>query len=162
MSAPTNDLRGFRWPLRPLERKLDAELEAARLALARMQSQEQVARQSLGAAAEHLGLQQGMASRCIQHDPRLAHEVLSYLSGLEQALSRCRSDAARVAQDLVDARVRCIERQRRLACVEALRERAEQAHLRERTRREAREADAAWLAHSQFARSAGTREGGSR
>lgn len=149
-SAPPGvDLRAFRWGLHPLERKLDGALEAARVALALLQRQERRLDEVVTHWREHELRQQRIASECVQRDPRMAPHVLGYLGSVQGELAAAAERRAALQGQLVTARADCVERQRQLACVRSLRATAQAVHAQEQMRREARAADAAWLARLQ-------------
>lgn len=158
---PKVDLRGFRWPLHPLERKLDGALETARLALALLQRRHRELEQVAVQWKAHQAEQERSAAECVRGDPRLRAHALGYLGTLQHRLAQAGEQASELHQRIAAARGDCVDRQRQLSCVQALRQQAQQQHAQAQLRREAREADAAWLVLQQQ-RSASTLRGGSR
>jgi flagellar biosynthesis chaperone FliJ len=139
------DLRAFRWPLHPLECKLEQALESARLAAGACHAREARQRGLVDEWRRHQAAQERIASACVQGQPRLGTHVLAYLARVEQRLAHAASTADRLECQLAEAREECARRQRELASVQALRERAQHAHAQEQLRRAQKEADAAWL-----------------
>lgn len=146
------DLRAFRWGLHPYERKLDGALEAARVALALLQRQERRLDELVAHWREHEARQQHIASECVRRDPRMAPHVLGYLGSVQEELAAAAERRDGLQRQLATARADCTERQRQLACLHSVRAAAERLHAQEQLRREARSADAAWLARLQQGR----------
>lgn len=153
------DMRSFRWPLQPLERKLDGGLEAARLALASLKDQAKALDQLVAEWKKHQEQQERAASASIERDPRMGSHVLRYLATLQARLGQAAIAGAELGLRVGKAQGDCVERQRQLACVQALREQAQRIHAAAQLRREAREADAAWLVRRAQRRAAGRGEG---
>jgi flagellar biosynthesis chaperone FliJ len=157
-AAPTS--RTFRWPLAPLERKMDAAVENARLALQALQqeahSQEQAARRRQAYQRE----QEDVAARSIQRDPRAGADAVRYLASLHAARVAAEASRTDLEQRLAAGRAECADLQRQLEAVQALRDRAHRVHAQGEVRRECRDADAAWLALAQQRRAAAVRAAG--
>jgi flagellar biosynthesis chaperone FliJ len=147
------DGRAFRWPLHPLEAKLDGDLESARLALALLQHEERRTAQEVQQCSAQQEGHQVAAAACLERAPALRAHVLGYLAELDAKLAQVQASASKLQQEVDAARGDCIERQRQLACVQRLHDAAERSHVQERRRRASREADAAWLVHLQQHRS---------
>lgn len=149
----------FRWPLRALERRREAALESARLGLAALQGE---ARKVDGIAARwaaHQAEQEALARDCIRRDPLAGRAALAYLGLVRAQLTGVEQVRRGIAQQVDTARAQCLERQRQLASVQALRENAQRLHGIAEHRRAAREADIAWLTREQQQRAHG-RHGG--
>ncbi len=142
------DLRSFRWPLQALERKVDGALETARLALTLARGRERALQQQVQRQQGQQVLQQRLGCECVQRDPRLASPVAAYLAALAHDLRDAQARAAQAHLELEQARAECLAGQRQLACLQALRREAQRAHAQAQLRRDAKEADAAWLARS--------------
>jgi hypothetical protein len=142
------DLRGFRWQLAPVEIKLNASVDAARMALALLRQQE-------------TGLQQGIATLKTQLDEGFAEvsapagaalhpwaraSTLRYLVQQGQKLRAREVEAEALRLEVARARRDCASLRRQLACVEKLRSAAQAAFASEQMRAVAKEADLAWLA----------------
>lgn len=139
------DLRGCGASLRPFERRLDAQLEAARLALALLQRRED-ALQAVERQCAAAGMQQHrQACEWLAREPHMRPHLLDSLREVDRGIERARADVAAVQEQVAVARAECVDRQRRLACVQRLRAAAERLFAQEQVRRDAREADAAWL-----------------
>ncbi|GAB3658509.1 hypothetical protein [Ramlibacter alkalitolerans] len=153
------DLRGFRWRLLPAERRLEAEVESARLALARLQMQscdlDQAERRRSAQQIE----QQALALASARHDVFAGAQAMRYLAHLEGERIAAAAASLAMQQRVAEAREACAQRQRQLESVQLLRDAAQREHLQARLRHECREADAAWLALTQLRRCAQLRKG---
>lgn len=141
----TADLRGFRWHLEPLRRKLEADLEGARLVLAALLREED----GLAAAMRELEarfLQEARAVLSGPLDPQRRARALAYLTQRAQALDERRRDACELRSRVTVAREACLMAERRLASTERLRGKAQALFAADQLRRVAKEADIAWLA----------------
>jgi hypothetical protein len=157
-AGPSADLRAFRWNLEPVERRLQATLESARLALARLQqqsnAQEQVGRQRVIEQRE----QEALALESARRDVFAAAHAVRYLASLETQRIAADARRAELAQRLAAARLACVERQRQFESAQTLRFAAQRQHALEQLRREWRQADAAWLAFTARRRCADPRQ----
>jgi hypothetical protein len=158
--TPSVDLRAFRWTLQPAERRLDAQVETARLALARLYQQSRALEQAERRRGAQQREQEGLALQQAQRDVVAGAQAMRYLARL--GAERLAADAVRagVQQRLELARDACAERQRQLESVQALRRAAEREHTQACLRRAARDADAAWLALVELRRAAQQRQAG--
>ena len=158
-STEATDLRGFRWALQPAERRLEAEVESARLGLARLQHQSQ----ELGEAERRRLVeqveQQALALQSARRDVYAGAHAMRYLAYLEGERIAAAGAIAEMERRVVQAREACAQRQRQLESVQVLRAAAQREHTQARLRRECREADAAWLALAQLRRCADVRKG---
>lgn len=141
------DLRGLSWPYAALERKLEVELGRAQLALAELQrtcaAGEQELRALQDARQDQLRDLQAVALRAQGWDVhrgslRFLAEALARLAVREQAVVELRSE-------LREAQQACVAAHQRLETLRALRASAEATHVQAQVRREATEADRAWL-----------------
>jgi len=148
------DLRGFRWRLEPLRRKLQADLEGARLLLAALLGEEG----RLAAAIRELDARFLHDARDILNAPLEARgraRALAYLLQQGEALHAQRRQACELRSRLTEAREECLAAERRLNSVEKLRGSAQAVFAAEQLRRTAKEADLAWLALHSRAGAAG-------
>ena len=152
--------RTFRWPLQALERKMDAAVENARLALQALQQEARLEEQAARRRHAYHLEQEGVALRAMQRDPRAGAQALRYLASLHAARVAAEATRADLDQRLARGRTHCADLQRQLEAVQALRSAAQRLHAQGELRRECREADAAWLALTQQVRAAGARSGG--
>ena len=159
-AAPRVDLRAFRWPLEPLERRLDGAVESARLAIAGLQRQLHAFDDAARHRLAHQREQEQRALRSARHDVRAGALAVRYLASLEAARRDADAARAELEQRVAAARAACAQRQRELESVQALRRAAQREHAQQQLRRECREADAAWLALRQQRRAAAARAGG--
>lgn len=140
------DLRGFHWPLAPLDCKLQIALDAAQLRLASLRHEESELRESVHAlTGQRRTVLAGMAVGRRPVDPvsrgiRLRHVVQQGLS-LKAREQELRELAGRIEA----ARQACVEAERALASARKLRDAAQVAYAGSRMRREAKEADFSWL-----------------
>lgn len=153
MSAPPRaatgaDLRGLSWPCAALERKLELALGRAHVAVAELQRQcaagEQELRELQDAREDQLRALHAVALRGEGWDVHRGSlhflaEALARLAGHERAVVLLRAR-------LQEAQQACVAARQRLETLRALRSAAEAAHVQAQLRREAREADLAWLA----------------
>lgn len=139
------DLRGFRWHLEPLRRKLEADLEGARLALAALLRKES----ELDAIVRTLDAQFLQDARAALGPPLEARErarALAYLARQAQVLDGRKREACELRSRVTAAREECLTAERRLASTEKLRGKARALFAADQLRRAAKEADIAWLA----------------
>lgn len=161
MSARTGlaDMRGFRWRLAALEGKLDHDLDRARAALAALQREaatlDAARREMAEVQAAHL--RRAAALVAGRPDPAMHRACLQYLAHAENRLHQRRSEAEQLAARVAGARKACVDADRKLASVRSLRRRDEVPYAIEQARRNAREADLAWLANSVAATRAAAR-----
>lgn len=148
MTRTDADLRGFKWPLSHVEARLAQDLELGGLQLAGLRREAAQAPAALAELARVRGEQLlACAATAGQGlDPSARAQVLRYLAQLDGHAARCRAQAVALQRRIAEAAAACAVLERRLACVRRLREDAEHDHAREQLRREAREADRAWLA----------------
>lgn len=155
------DLRGFQWPLAALERKLDHDLERAHSALATLQREAANLDTVRREMADAQSAQMRRAGALMVHrlDPAAHRACLQYLVLADERLQQCRSEAEQVAARVADARKACLDADRKLASLLSLRRDDETAYATEQSRRNARDADLAWLANAFAARAAARRKG---
>ena len=149
MSTPgIVDLRRFRWPLAPLQRKMEWELEAAKVRLAKLQGEAQQAASRLERLEAARAEQSAVAARLMHAQANAPAYVrgLGYLSVLATRIAEAARQRQVVHEMADQARTECLACQRRLDVLVAAREGAIDHHVREALRQQAREADAAWLA----------------
>lgn len=154
------DLRGFAWPLSHLERKLEQDLELAGLQLAGLRRAAAQVEADLAALERARGEQLRAIATTPGRgvDPAAHAQVLRYLAQADQHAAQGRAQAASLQGRIDQAAAACAGVERRVACVRRWREGAEDEHVREQRRREAREADRAWLAlHGRAGRVQGDR-----
>lgn len=153
-------LRGFAWPLAGLQRKMDVDLENARLALHEVQREARREEEAAHRRQAQQREQEDAARQCLQRDLRLGADAVRYLAGLQAA--RMAADARRgaVDQQLALQRAACAQRQRQLEAVQSLRDAAQDLHAQGDRRRACRDADAAWLALVQQRHAQALRTGG--
>jgi hypothetical protein len=139
------DLRGFHWPLAPLDSKLQIALDAAQLRLGKLCREEAELRSSVNAldGERHkilAGLAVGRVVEPVSRGVRLRHAVQHGLS-LKAREEELRELAARIDT----ARQECVAAERALASARKLRDAARATYAGSRDRAEAREADFSWL-----------------
>jgi flagellar export protein FliJ len=142
------DMRGFPWKLAMLERKLEHEVDQARAALAAVQCEAD----ALAAAVQVLEEERAAQLQCLsaaagqRFDPAAHAGFLRFLTQADGRLTERNLALARLRNRLAAARQDCIAADRALARVRKLRESAEAGYAIEQFRRQAKEADLAWLA----------------
>jgi DNA repair exonuclease SbcCD ATPase subunit len=148
------DLRAFRWPLQPLERKLQADVDAARAALASLRQAARERASDIKELEQHWSAQARSAAPgpSATLDPCAHGLQLRYLGGLAARIDEMRQQAGALEARIAQAAAACLARQRKLASVEKQRERAEGVYAADQLWLASKEADLAWLA--QAARSA--------
>lgn len=148
------DLRGFGWPLAPLERKLAWERDASQARLALASHAVQQCRQQARELDNEHGRHAACAASSLRQavDPRVHLQALHYLAGLQARRRGVAEELCRLEGALECARQDCIRRDRRLETVLALRAVSMRACLRTVASRQHKEADLAWLAHQQGGR----------
>ena len=151
------DLRGFRWSLHGAERRIEAEVEGARLSLARLNQQLHALEQAEHRRIAQQTEQEGLALQHARRDVYAGAQAMRYLARLASERVAAEAVQAELRQRTTLARQACADRQRQLESVQALRLAAQREHTQARLRRECREADAAWLAAAQQRRSADLR-----
>lgn len=156
------DLRGFQWRLAALERKLDHDLGRARSALATLQREaadlDTVRHDMADVQAAQMRRAAALVVRGL--DPAAHRACLQYLVLAEGRLQQRRSEAEQLAARVADARKACLDADRKLASLRSLRREDEAEYATDQSRRNAREADLAWLANGVAgARAAARREG---
>ncbi|MDB5897733.1 MAG: hypothetical protein JWP41_1335 [Ramlibacter sp.] len=156
--------RGFVWPLAALDRKLEVQVEQARAGLADLQRRaaDQARRlQSTSAeSTEQARLARGALAR---HIDAAAHSnTLRYLGELA-GRARDEEDEQRAIAARVDlARAACAALEVRRACVQEAHDSAWRVFAGTQQRREARQADLAWLGEHQRRIEAATRRAGGK
>lgn len=140
------DARGFRWPLAALERKCGNELDAACMQLA------QARREALAVDSRVRKL----AQACVEGERALAVGAridlglrlgaLHYLVDMQERVRRLGAEAAGLRRQVETAASKCLDADRRLASVGELRQAALGILAAQQRRRQARDADLAWLA----------------
>jgi flagellar biosynthesis chaperone FliJ len=159
---PVTDLRGFRWRLAGVERRLENEVEGARLALARLQQQCRVLDAAEHRRATQRCAQEALALQSARRDVLAGARAMRYLASLEAHRVAAAAARAELEQSVAAARAACAERQRQCESVQTLRLAAQREHAQAQLRREWREADGAWLAFAQVRRAGGLRRAGER
>jgi len=157
------DLRGFPWQLAALERNLEHAVDLARAALAAAQRRAETLETTLQSLETQKAeqLQGAVASAGQRIDPAAQGRLLRFLAQAEARRVARQLELARLRDHVAAARQECTAADRELACLRRLRESAEAVHATAQLRREAKEADLAWLTHASRARRtpASTREG---
>ena len=156
--ADSAHLRGFRWMLQPVERKLDAAVEGARLVLAALQRQLDALQQTAQQHGKEQQAQEALALEWIRRDVHAGAHAMRHLASLEVERLRVDADRIEMEQRVATARAECIECQRRVESVQALRRSAQRQHAEASLRRQWKDADDAWLAFTQQRRASGPRE----
>ena len=153
------DMRGFRWWLGGLEDKLDHDLNRARSELALLQREAS----DLDASREQKLRERDAELACAgtllagAMDPVAYTRCLRFLSMAEARLQECRRQAEQLGTRVAAARDACVEADRKRASVESLRDGAQRVFALEQSRRDAKEADRAWLATAGGVRRSGKR-----
>jgi flagellar biosynthesis chaperone FliJ len=122
------DMRGFPWKLAMLERKLEHATAVQRL---EAQKAAQTPRQR--ATGERI-------------DAAVQVCLLRFLVQAEDRLADRNRDLSQLQERVATARRDCVDADRELARLRRLRESAEASYAAEQLRRQAKEADLAWLA----------------
>jgi flagellar export protein FliJ len=141
------DMRGFPWKLAGVERKLELELEQATATLAVLQRQAAALREQVQ-KLESEGRQQARSAGdalARGFDVAAHGRWLRYLAHAQQRLVDASGEVERGESRVTLATQACTEADRRLACLRTIRESAEKAYAAEQLRRQAKEADLAWL-----------------
>jgi hypothetical protein len=156
-------MRAFRWHLAPLERKLEANIEAARLARAVLQRQAESLKLSIEALADQrrTEIKAAAVTRNGALDPRAHARVLKYLVAVSGTIESKHAEAAELDRRIQGARQECLDSERQLACVVRMREAAQEAYAQGQFRAVAKESDMAWLALHANEERAGGLEGAS-
>lgn len=157
----TTDLRGFQWRLTALERKLDHDLDRAHSALATLQREAANLDTVRHEMADMQAAQTQRAGELMGRrlDPAVQRACLQYLVIAENRLQKRRGEAEQLAARVADARKACLDADRELASIRSLRREDEREYAMEQSRRNARDADLAWLANAFAARAAARRKG---
>lgn len=163
--APRNaDVRGFRWRLDSLERKLDHDLDLAHSTLAALQREatdlDAVRHEMAAVQAAQMRRAAELAARRL--DPAAHGACLQYLVLAEKRLQQRRSEAEQLAGRVADARTACLDADRKLASLRSLRREDEAGYATEQSRRNARDADLAWLANAAVSARTAARRNGDR
>lgn len=141
------DLRGFRWPLAALQRKLDLSLESARLRLAMLRQQEAAMQRALDAfEAQHRQTLAGMGNASNgSFDPAERLRSLEHLVQEAGLLDAKRDEMHGLRSRFDAARDACAAAERQRACVERMRTAALRVYGAGQLRAATREANFAWL-----------------
>ena len=142
------DLRGFAWTLAAAERlrQHEADRAASRLAVAEHARRELQADLQALESARNGQLQFLAGCSSSPFDPALQQQALRYLAqALGQEQQRQQQEAQLLGRLELAKKVR-VDAQRRLDSVRKLRETALARYAQDQIRRQAREADLAWLA----------------
>lgn len=145
------DARLLRSCLDPLQRQLDAQLQAARYSLGVRQLEAASVADQVRELREDEAAALAEAAAIPGHsfDAALHRHVLRHLVALAQ-LRGARESASQAAEGrMSDARTQCVERDRKLAVVQRLQEQELRAQAALAMRRQGREADLDWLARTQ-------------
>lgn len=145
------DLRRFPSPLAPLQKMLDAQLQAARCSLGARKLEaaalaEQV-RQLRELEATALAAATASLGRSL--DARTHRHALLHLMNLAQQRGARETSSRAADRHVSDGMNECVERDRKLAVVERLQDRELRAQAAIAARRQNREADLEWLARTQ-------------
>ena len=142
------DLRAFRWQLAPLEKKLNANVDAACIALAVIRQREASLQQAIGTLESQRDREMvavaALAGTTV--DPWVRASTLKYLARQGRQLGARQLEAAALRLEFEKARETCASWRRQLACVEKLRAGAQAAFATQQLRAVAKEADLGWLA----------------
>jgi flagellar biosynthesis chaperone FliJ len=141
------DLRAFRWPLAPLERKHAHALDTAWMGLAGIRREVGVAQAELLALREaHAADVRALSESCAGGiDARVRLSALQYLADAQQQMQRRTAQANALGARADGAAKDCIEADRRLASVRKLRQAALATFAAQQLRRGFREADLGWV-----------------
>ncbi|MEJ5989606.1 hypothetical protein WG902_06375 [Ramlibacter sp. PS3R-8] len=145
------DIRLFRSCLAPLQKMLDAQLQAARSSLGARKIEAVALAEEVLALQEREAVAAAAAAAALSGtlDARTHRHALFHLMHLAQQRS-VRETSARMAERKVsDALNECVERDRKLAVVQRLQDQELRAHVALAARRQSREADLDWLARTQ-------------
>lgn len=138
------DLRGFVWKLAALERKLERDVELARIHLASLHREALALEDNRRALDRELREQARIdALRFGSATQRTAFE---YLAQVQRRQEQAANSAAALAVRVEHARRACVDVDRQLASVGKLRQGQEQRYARQQQRRADRAADLDWLA----------------
>lgn len=142
------DPRGFDWRLGPLQCKLAWALEAARVRSAKGLAEVRHAQQRSQALEADLAAQARRTASlgAAAIDPAARWQALAFLAGGQRALGRSLHACGEAEADLAEARQACLQARVRLESLQAAHDAAWARHAQAMRRREANEADAAWLA----------------
>ncbi|MCC2673417.1 hypothetical protein [Ramlibacter sp.] len=150
------DLRRFSSSLAPLQKMLDAQLQAARCSLGARKLEavalaDQVRQlQELEAAA--VAAATASVDRCL--DVRTHRHALLHLMDLAQQRAARETSSRAAERNVSDGMNECVERDRKLAVVQRLQDQQLRAQAVIAARRQSREADLEWLARTQGRESA--------
>jgi flagellar biosynthesis chaperone FliJ len=142
------DLRGFAWPLAAAERLRRHQLDRAHAQVASLHRDQQACAHELESL--HAARQQALRDLAPREGGRIETAARSQgFRHLHRKLSlqmKREQDASRVNADLRQAQSSCTQAQQRLDAVCRLRESALAAYVQDQVRRDAKNADLAWLA----------------
>lgn len=141
------DLRAFTWPLAALERKLEHDLEHQRMHLAALRREFDELRSQLAAlqAAHQDEVQAAGAPAHGSIDAAARRQALAYLAHALERMSLRLQELERLREKMELAGKTLVRADQRLAALRNLRDSARAAYARSELRRQAREADLAWL-----------------
>lgn len=153
-------VRGFDWRLAPLQRKLEWEVDAARMQLAGALARSEATARALREiqAVQQQAAQDARAAVSLRADPLAHQRMLRYLVGVAGQVEVATDEEKKAGEGLAAAREELLERQRRLDVLLRARGNALDAHLQERARGAQVEADATWLVLRELHRGAAGQE----
>lgn len=144
----TVDLRRFAYPLEPLRRRREWDLDAARAELGRVQAELDAACRE----AEALAARQAQATRRVADglaagvDPANHRRALLWLAALRSQTKAAEARVASLRARRANVSARCLEAQRRLDVVVRHREECLADYGKDAQARDAADADREWLA----------------
>jgi DNA repair ATPase RecN len=143
------DMRVFKWPLAGLQKKLEHELDLARLELASLNRELAASEAEIRAMQQeqHAQAQAMGCSRALAMEPSAHRQGLEYLRRELEQLSQRSRHVAGLRQRIEEAQARCAAADRRLAAMRRSRASAEAGYATTALRKDAKEADLAWLAY---------------
>jgi hypothetical protein len=149
--ARQQDLRGFSWPLVALQRKLEVRADQARARLASSQREASTHERTLQATRQHGAQQEAVAASAwrLGVDPQAHAQSLRYLVQVRCRVIREQTEQDALLAGVAEERSACAGIEVQLACLEQVREQAVRAFRLQQQRRQAKEADLAWLGERQ-------------
>lgn len=141
------DLRGFGWPLVPLERLRALQAERARGDFAVLLKEQRIRDGELARmrSVRERDLRERVDGRQVHVDLALSRHAVQHFARSLGRIARAESEATALHEHVAIARAACLDAQRKVDAARKLRESALRVYAREQVRREAREADLAWL-----------------
>ena len=141
------DLRGFAWPLAAAERQREHQVDCARAQLALLERKHlaSVRELDLLRSSRDQELRRLAVLRDTRMDPAVQRHAIHHLRHSLERQSACEQQAMRLKSEVEQARGRCAGAQQRLEAARQLREAALARYVHDQARREAKEADLAWL-----------------